>query len=167
MVYWVRANGISMRYSPAADEEFTKFVKDVEPRLSVALAAAYGVEVGRESAADAFEYAWAHWNDVRHMENPAGYLYRVGQSAARKYDRRGPLFPPIDHRELPHVEPALPEALSKLTEAQRTVVVLVHGLEWTEREAATLLGVDRSTIRRHRDRGLAKLRAELEVTSNV
>ena len=131
----------------AQSEEFTIFVREIEPRLSVALAAAYGVEAGRESAADALEYAWVHWADVREMENPAGFLYRVGQSAARRYRRPGPLFPAVDHRDLPDVEPALPEALNKLTEAQRTAVVLLHGLEWTEREVATLLGVDRSTIR--------------------
>jgi len=32
-----------------ADDEFTVFVKETEPRLSYALAATYGVEVGRES----------------------------------------------------------------------------------------------------------------------
>jgi RNA polymerase sigma factor (sigma-70 family) len=147
----------------AHGKEFTIFVMEIEPRLSVAL----GVEIGRDSAADALEYAWAHWSDVRRMENPGGYLYRVGQSAARKYGRRRPAFPAVDHRELPNVEPALPDALGELTEAQRTAVVLVHVLEWTEREAAALLGVDRSTIRRHCERGLAKLRAALEVKADA
>jgi RNA polymerase sigma-70 factor (ECF subfamily) len=163
----LRAIGINVTKHRDLSEEFTLFVKEIEPRLSMALAAAYGVEAGRESAADALEYAWAHWSEVGKMNNPAGYLYRVGQSAARRYRRSGPLFPPVDHRELPHVEPALPDALSSLTEAQRTAVVLVHVLEWTEREAAALLGVDRSTVRRHSERGLAKLRTALEVTIDV
>ncbi len=149
------------------DDEFTAFVKAMEPRLSYALAAAYGVEVGRESTADALAYAWEHWGEVRGMENPGGYLYRVGQSSARRYRRSGPLFPEIPPPELPTVEPGLPAALSSLSEAQRIAVVLVHVLEWTEREAADLLGVDRSTVRRHRDRGLAKLREALEVGSNA
>ncbi len=33
-------------------------MKETGPRLSYALAAAYGVEVGRESTADALAYAW-------------------------------------------------------------------------------------------------------------
>jgi len=160
-------NDVSVIVRPEVDDEFTVFVKDIEPRLSFALAAAYGVEVGRESAADALAYAWEHWGKVREMENPAGYLYRVGQSHARRYRRRGPLFPAAVPGELPGVEPGLPAALSSLSVAQRTAVVLVHVLEWSEREAADLLGVDRSTVRRHRDRGLAKLRAALEVGSDA
>lgn len=150
--------------TPETNEQFTQFVKDVEPRLSYALAAAYGVEVGSESTADALAYAWEHWHRIQEMDNPAGYLYRVGQTAARKHRRRAPLFPAVERHELPHVEPGLPSALGQLSEAQRTAVVLVHVLEWSEREAAELLGVNRSTVRRHRDRGLAKLRAALEVT---
>ena len=149
------------------DAEFTAFVEGVEPRLSYALAAAYGVEVGAEATADALAYAWEHWSEVQVMANPAGYLYRVGQSAARRHRRTGPLFPVVDHGELPRVEPGLPGALSLLSEAQRTAVVLLFVLEWTEREAAELLGVDRSTVRRHRDRGLAKLRAALEVSADA
>ena len=152
---------------PDVEDEFTVFVKDVEPRLSYAFAAAYGVEVGREATADALAYAWEHWSEVRGMENAGGYLYRVGQSSARRYRRTGPLFPAVVAAELPEVEPGLPAALNSLSEAQRTAVILVHVLEWTEREAADLLGVDRSTVRRHRDRGLAKLREALEVGTNA
>lgn len=148
-------------------DEFAEFVRDVEPRLSYALAAAYGVEVGKECTADALAYAWEHWDRLHDMDNPAGYLYRVGQTAARKYRRRGPLFPPAAQTELPLVEPGLPAALAGLSEGQRTALVLVEVLGWTEREAAQLLGVGRSTIRRHRDRGLAKLRRALEVKADV
>lgn len=147
--------------------EFNVFFKETEPRLLYALAAAYGVEVGRESTADALAYAWENWAKVRCMENPGGYLYRVGQSSARRYRRPRLLFPPISPAELPAVEPRLPAALNSLSLAQRTAVVLVYVMEWTEREAADLLGVNRSTIRRHRDRGLRKLRAALEVETNA
>jgi DNA-directed RNA polymerase specialized sigma24 family protein len=152
---------------PDVDEEFTAFFKEMEPRLAYALAAAYGVEVGRESTSDALAHAWEHWNKLRGMANPGGYLYRVGQSRARRYRRSGPLFPPAVIGGLPEVEPGLPAALNSLSAAQRTAVVLVYVLEWSEREAADLLGVDRSTIRRHRDRGLSKLRAALEVQTHA
>jgi RNA polymerase sigma-70 factor (ECF subfamily) len=145
------------------DAEFRVFFKEVESRLSYALAAAYGVEVGAEASAEAMAYAWEHWSEVSGMENPAGYLYRVGQTAARRHRRERPLFPEVGEGQLPLVEPGLPEALSRLSLAQRTAVVLLYVLDRSEREAADLLGVNRSTVRRHRDRGLAKLRQALEV----
>ena len=144
-------------------DEFRVFFEEFESKLSYALTAAYGVEVGAESSAEAIAYAWEHWAKVGRMDNPAGYLYRVGQTAARRLKRKAPLFPEVEQRELPMVEPGLPKALARLSAAQRTAVVLLYVLDWSEREAADLLGVNRSTIRRHRDRGLAKLRQALEV----
>ena len=65
---------------------------------------------------------------------------------------------------MPDVEPKLPKALKQLTRSQRTSVVLVYALGWTEEEVAALTGRSRSTIRTHLERGLARLRHELEVT---
>jgi len=158
---------VSVERLRPVDDEFTVFVKETEPRLSFALAAAYGVEVGRESTADALAYAWEHWDEIQAMGNPAGYLYRVGQTSARRQRRRAPLFPGVVAEELPTVEPGLPAALAALSQAQRTVVVLLHGLGWSEREVAELLGVHRSTVRRHRERGIAKLRKSMEVTTHA
>ena len=148
-------------------KDFTAFVRAAEPKLSYALAAAYGGQVGKEATADALAYAWEHWEQIRGMDNPSGYLYRVGQTCARKYHRRPPLFPPVEATELPQIEPGLPAALESLSEQQRVAVVLLHGMEWSEREVASLLEVDRSTVRRHRDRGLGKLRQALEVQSHA
>ena len=149
-----------------ADDEqaFTRFVKETEPRLSYALAAAYGPEVGADAAADALGYAWENWEKVRIMDNPAGYLYRVGQSHSRGYRRPRKLFPAIAPADVPDIEPGLPSALESLTRNQRVAVVLIHGLDWTEHEAAELLGVSRSTVRTHAERGLSRLRTVLEVT---
>lgn len=142
----------------SVDEAFDRFIHDVERRLTYALCAAYGPEVGREATADALAYAWEHWETVRVLENPSGYLYRVGQSASRRYRKHRKLFPAVATARIPHVEPALPRALESLTKAQRQAVLLLYVLECTESEAADLIGVERSTLRTHRDRGLAKLR---------
>ena len=66
---------------------FSKFFGESEPLLRHSLVACCGPEVGREAAADAFEYAWRHWDRVCSMEYPVGYLFRVGRSAAKKYRR--------------------------------------------------------------------------------
>ena len=149
-----------------ADDEqaFTRFVKETEPRLSYALAAAYGPETGADVTADALAYAWENWEKVRLMENPAGYLYRVAQSRSRAYRRPRRLFPSIAPSDSHEVEPGLPTALENLTRNQRVAVVLIHAMGWTEDEAAGFLGVSRSTIRTHAERGINRLRAALEVT---
>lgn len=146
---------------------FTRFVETVEPRLSHAFYAAYGPEVGSEVTADSLAYAWEHWDKVADMRNPAGYLYRVGQSKARRYHRRRVLFPPVGPDRTPEIEPALPAALEDLTQAQREAVILVYALEWTEAEAAAVLGKTRSSIHTHLERGLAHLRKRLEVDRHV
>ena len=74
------------------------------------------------------------------------------------------LFPAIAPADVPDIEPGLPSALESLTRNQRVAVVLIHGLAWTEHEAAELLGVSRSTVRTHAERGLSRLRTALEVT---
>ena len=147
--------------------EFTRFVKEVEPRLSYAFYAAYGPEVGADVTAESLAYAWEHWAQVRSIENPAGYLYRVGQSKARWYHRPRVCFPQPLRVAIPEVEPKLPVALQRLTRSQRIAVVLVHGLEWTEEEVAALIGRSRSTVHTHLERGLARLRQELEVSIDV
>ena len=148
--------------------EFTSFVEEVEPRLSYALAAAYGPEVGRDATADALMYAWEHWERISTMDNPAGYLYRVGQTSSKRHRRSGPMLPAVmGPRGEPWVEPALPSILADLPERQRVAVVLVHGLEWTQQEVADLIGVSRTTVERHLERGMRKLRAGLEVTTDA
>lgn len=66
---------------------------------------------------------------------------------------------------VPLVEPELERALSSLTESQRNAVILVHGCEWSYREAADALGVSKSSIGTHVARGLHRLRQHLEVES--
>jgi DNA-directed RNA polymerase specialized sigma24 family protein len=147
--------------------EFTRFVTEAEPRLSYAFFAAYGPEVGADVTSDSLTYAWEHWNQIREMENPIGYLFRVGQSKARWYHRPRIFFLPVARSSIPDPEPKLPEALSHLTRNQRVAVVLVHAMDWTEDEVARLIGRSRSTVRTHLERGLLRLRDELEVKADV
>jgi len=144
---------------------FHLFLQAAEPRLRRALVAAYGAERGREATAEALGYAWEHWERVKSMSNPTGYLYRVGQSRTRERQKH-PLFVRPDHPE-PWFEPALAPALEKLTERQRTAVVLVHGFGWTLREVAECTDVKATSVQNHLDRGLKKLRAALKVGSDA
>jgi RNA polymerase sigma factor (sigma-70 family) len=69
--------------------------------------------------------------------------------------------------QLPWVEPALIPALVGLSEQQRVVVVLVHGYGWTQREVAELLALTPSTVQKHLERALARLRTALEVRADA
>lgn len=139
-------------------DSFTEFVRDVEPRLRQALCAAFGGDAGRDAAAQALAYGWEHWDRVRDMDNPAGYLWGVGRSHARRQRRFRPVFPDMPEGSMPWVEPGLPAAMSRLTDKQRVAVMLIHGLEWTHSEVAELLGVSKSTVQGHAEQGMAKLR---------
>ena len=149
----------------STDQEFRSFVLEAEPVLRRALIAGFGPQRGRDATADALAYAWENWEKVRVMQNPNGYLYRVGQTAARRSLRRPrPVFPEPPGDRVPLVEPGLPKALEKLSPRQRQAVTLVHGYGWTHKEAADLLGLSSSAVQNHVERGLAKLRASLKAS---
>ncbi len=144
---------------------YTDFVKEAGGRLRLALIAAYGASVGEDATADALAYGWEHWDRISRMQNPAGYLYRVGQTKARRGIFRPPPNVPRPRpvNPTPWVEPGLAGALEKLTIRQRTVVMLVHGFGWTISEVAELWDVRFSTAKAHLDRGMRKLREQLGV----
>jgi RNA polymerase sigma factor (sigma-70 family) len=144
---------------------FTTFVGEVEPRVRRALSVAFGAEAGMEATADAFVYAWEHWQRVAEMGNPAGYIYKVGRSKARSRRRPPLVLPPPSSQRMPWIEPGLPNALAALTELQRVCVWLVHGYEWTVTETAELMGISVSSVRKHIERAEKKLQRSLGVKS--
>ena len=149
---------------PDAAGAFSSFAATDGARLRRVLVAHYGVEVGSEVASDALAWAWEHWDRVRQMENPCGYLYRVGQSSARRYRRwQRRVVLPAEMRAvgLPAPEPGLDRALAHLSASQRVAVLLVYGLDWSYKDAAAAMDVPITTIRNHLARGLTRLRREL------
>ena len=146
---------------------FEIFAGDVGPRLRAGLVAAYGTEVGLEAAADALAYAWEHRDRIMAMESPAAYLFRVGQTSARRSRRRQGHLPVPAAVDLPDFEPRLIPALEALSESQRTAVLLVHAFGWRQSEAADLMGISASSVRTHLARALSKLQDALEVEPHV
>ena len=61
-------------------------------------------------------------------------------------------------------EPRLAVAVAALPERQRMAVLLVYGFGWSLSEVAELLGLSKSTVQTHVERGMASLRAGLGVT---
>ena len=145
---------------------FTEFVTEHEPRLRESLIAVCGGQVGRDAAAEALIYGWEHWDRVRGMENPVGYLFRVGVSRGRNISsKRRPVFDPVETGRIPEVEPRLSEALAGLSERQRTVVVLLRCFQWTQSEVGELLGVSKATVQKERGRRAPSQCGDLELAS--
>lgn len=145
-------------------DTFTDFVRETEPRLKIALCAAYGKDLGMEATAEALAFAWEHWDRVSEKANPAGYLFGVGRNIARKRTRRKQLaFPEVPQNHTPWIEPGLPSALAALPERQRLAVMLVHSFQWTLSEVAELMDVSKPTAQTHVDRGMKSLRKRIGV----
>lgn len=155
---------------------FEVFCAQTEPRLRRALVSAFGPDLGRDAAAAALAWAWEHFDQVEAMDNPAGYLWRVGRSSVRTELRRqrwnvGASLGD-DRGARPHLvpddamafEPRLHGSLAALSARQRTAVLLVHGHGYSLAETADAMGCRIRTLRHHLDRGLTKLRRDLGVT---
>lgn len=147
-------------------DSFTRFMVAHEPKLRQALMATCGGEVGREVAQDALVYGWENWERLQKMENPVGYLYRVGRNLSRRRRPRQVMFVEVPQDRTPDIEPALPKALAALSTRQRTAVVLVHCFQWTLSEVAGVMGISKTTVQNHLERGMSSLKQQMGVSGS-
>jgi DNA-directed RNA polymerase specialized sigma24 family protein len=147
------------------DSDFERFVEATSPSLLRALAGWVGPDRAQDAVSEAMAYAWEHWEKVSAMPNPAGYLYRVGQSRSRQ--RATPTLPHPATVDAPDVEPRLLPALAALPATQRAAVWLVHGCGWTYAEVAEALDTSVSMVGNHVRRALQRLRSDLEVPAGA
>jgi RNA polymerase sigma factor (sigma-70 family) len=159
--------GITEIAERAPDEDFAAFADRIAVSLLQALVAVFGPEAGREAALDALAWGWEHWARLAGMQNPAGYLYRVGLTAGRRESRRrsrDELRADVD-QDVPQEDqlpdPDLRHAVDALSPRQRAAVVMVVGHRMPLREAAEMLGCSISSLRNHVDRALRRLRTQL------
>jgi RNA polymerase sigma factor (sigma-70 family) len=147
---------------------FARFLIADAPRLRQVLVARYGADVGGEAFADSVAWAWDHHHELDDMANPVGYLFRVGQSSARRHRRWTHRVVLVDVERSTSdgdTDLDLVAALAKLSDSQRVAVVLVHAHGWSYAEVAEVLGVSVDAVRNHVHRGLKRLRNLLEEDS--
>lgn len=153
---------------PRGEGGFPLSSPDLE-RVRRALIARYGPDLGSDAYAEAAAFAAGHPDRLAAIENPVGYLYRVGQSRLRWYLRwrhRTVSFEPAstsDAESDPWFEPALPKALARLSTQQRVCLILIVAEQWTYAEVADLLEISGASVQTHVDRAKRALRAELGV----
>lgn len=145
--------------------ELDELLSAVRAAVERALVARYGTEVGREAAADALAWSVEHHHMLAAMANPNGYLYRVGQSAARRHLRlqqqpTATVPRPIISEESADLD--LRRALMELPQRQRAAVFLVHCAGYSYRAAADVLDTTTGNIGSLISRGLTHLRGLLE-----
>lgn len=149
----------------------TRFVsKSLDPgemqrRLHRALIARFGMDLGSDAAAEACAYAVEHADRLNGMENPIGYLYRLGERYGRRRNivsRRTALLVDGAMADARHIDIDLQRALMRLTPHHRVAVVLTLAHGHTYQEAADLLDVPVTTVTNHVTRGRARLKELLE-----
>ncbi len=148
--------------------EFESFVAVDGLKLRRIFTARYGVEVGGDIHAESLAWAWEHWEKLRVMNNPVGYLYRVAQSASRPHRRwlvRTSFPAKMPERWHVDRDPTLFASLQGLSDNQRTAVLMVHGHGLSYAEVAEALNCSVSAVTNYLHRGLAILRRELQEES--
>jgi DNA-directed RNA polymerase specialized sigma24 family protein len=154
-----------------APMEFDAFVADGARRVRRALVAFYGLEIGGDAADEAIAVAWEKWAVVGLTDDPAAYVFRIGQSKARPHLRwraRRTLFSDTGASSATVDVPAavdLLRAIERLRPQQRAAVMLVKSYGYSHREVAALLGVSESVVNNLVHRGVRTLRTLLEVRS--
>lgn len=149
-------------------EGFEAFYRANADRLHRALAVTLRRDdLAAEAVAEAMARAYARWSTVSRLENPAGWVFRVGLNWATSWWRKVRREqPPADDAAHPLLRPpdgavAARDALAKLPEAQRAVITCRVLLDLSTAETATALRINEGTVKSRLARGLAALRLEL------
>lgn len=120
-------------------------------------------ELAAEAVDEAMARAFQRWSHVSTLDNPGGWVYRVGLnwsvSVLRRLKRRQPVWmAEPGHAPAPSVQdPAIDRALAELSVDHRAVVVCRLLLGLPENETAELLGTRPGTVKSRLHRALEKL----------
>ena len=129
-------------------------------------------EEAEEVLQESFIAIWERWDRVGLMDDPTGYLYRTALNRYRSKLRRAGRaarkavgqtrgvdgFAEADDRL------EIGRALTQLSRRRREAIVLTALLGYTSADAARLMGVADSTVRRFASDARNELRATLEVS---
>jgi RNA polymerase sigma factor (sigma-70 family) len=120
-------------------------------------------DLAREAVDEAMARAFQRWSHVSQLDNPGGWVYRVGLNWSRSVVRRWKRTPPIwiaqpaeAHAAAP-ADPSVDRALDSLSVDQRAVVVCRLLLGLSEQATAESLGIRPGTVKSRLSRALDRL----------
>jgi RNA polymerase sigma-70 factor (ECF subfamily) len=150
--------------------EIERFCRELSPALVGVLTLHCGDRATAEDLAqEALARAWERWDEVQHMSNPQGWVYRVAVNLATSRARRRRIERAAHGRlNLPGtgVEPraelvAVRDALLTLAPRQRAAVVLRYYADLSVADTALALDCAEGTVKALAHQGVAALRAQL------
>jgi RNA polymerase sigma factor (sigma-70 family) len=151
-------------------EDFEAFYRANVDRVYRALAVTLRRDdLAGEAVDEAMARAWTRWAEVRELDNPAGWVFRVGLNWATSWWRK------VRRERAPGSELDLPgppgttesamlaeEVLARLPRPQRAVVVCRILLDLTTAETAAALEISEGTVKSRLSRALTDLRRALK-----
>jgi RNA polymerase sigma-70 factor (ECF subfamily) len=148
------------------DTDFARFYRASWAGVAQGLTLALGDrDLAIDAVDEAMARAYSRWEKLRHYEEPAGWVYRVGlnwaRSRHRRLARRLPFAQPRAVDPAPVTDPAVRRALLELPLKQRSVVVCRLLLDWSVDETAAALGVRPGTVQSRLHRALQSLESSL------
>lgn len=162
----LRTTDDSVVAAPAGDllVSFEDFYRSNRNQIARALAMTLrDTELASDAVDEAMARAYQRWNHVSTLDNPGGWVYRVGLnwslSVLRRVTRRQPVWMTHPgHSPAPTVQdPAIDRALASLSVDQRAVVVCRLLLGLAEQQTADVLGTRPGTVKSRLHRALEKL----------
>ena len=156
------------RRASAAILPFEEFYS--EQRLAIGRALALTLrdaQLASEAVDEAMARAYQRWNRVQSLDNPGGWVYRVGLNWSRSILRRAlrpaPVWVTNDDAVVDRggLDPAIDRALAALSIKQRAVVVCRLLIGYSEAQTAAALGVRPGTVKSRLARATARLQSLL------
>lgn len=147
---------------------FEEFYREQRAPIGRALAITLGdTQLASEAVDEAMARAYQRWSRVQALDNPGGWVYRVGlnwsRSTLRRTLRPAPAWVTgadavVDGGGL---DPTIDRALAQLSIEQRAVVVCRLLIGYSEAQTATALGVRPGTVKSRLARATARLQSLL------
>jgi RNA polymerase sigma factor (sigma-70 family) len=148
---------------------FDEFWTAQRDRIGRALAMTVGdLDLATDAVDEAMARAYQRWDRVATLDNPAGWVYRVGLNWTRSLHRRRRRTPPAwlaspaSSTDAYGLDPSIDAAMAALPESRRSVVVCRLLLGWSEAQTAVALGLRPGTVKSRLSRAVDELAVTLE-----